>query len=617
MTIEHLGLRLYSTLPPVISEFVSNAYDAESSKVEITIPSGAIDLNSEVVIRDYGHGLDDQEIQDEFLPIGRPRRGLEGKVTMSKNGKVKVTGRKGLGKLSAFGVAEEIELLFIKSGQARCLRLVYSEMKAWSLDPANKGPYQPTVVESKSGTTSEKDGVKVTLRKLFRKNEISGDEIRKGLAKRLTFIGPHFKVLVNGQETQPGDRQKKSDCAEGFSWNVRDLPVSISPLTKAIKGWIGFLEKSQQTNRGVDIFANNKAAELGSFFNYASTNVQFARAHVVGEIHADFLDEEDDLISTSRNAVIWESAKGQALQSWGQEVLKWAFDKWVELRKEGKKTKIYSTKDFKSWLASRTSSEQKVAEKMVSILIDDDNIEAGSAEGLLDIIKSSVETKAFVELVDAIEVGGSSPASLLRLFDEWRLIEAREHLKLADGRLEVIGQLEYLMNKDALEVQEMQPLFESNPWIVDHKWHEVDAQATYTKLLREKCPEPKGLEEGERRLDILGITISGILTIVEIKRPKKTLSRSDLEQIEKYVDWARKHLVSSGEDSIVYVKGLLIVGTLNGELDAKVKRLAGDDIRVTTYRDMHHKSKEYYGLVEKNLARIAPEYSKAKRKKKS
>ena len=29
MTIEHLGLRLYSTLPPVLSELVSNSHDAE------------------------------------------------------------------------------------------------------------------------------------------------------------------------------------------------------------------------------------------------------------------------------------------------------------------------------------------------------------------------------------------------------------------------------------------------------------------------------------------------------------------------------------------------------------------------------------------------------------
>ena len=73
MTIEHLGLRLYSTLPPVIGELVSNAYDAESQSVDVIVPTDTITATSEVIVRDYGHGLSATEIQEQFLPIGRPR----------------------------------------------------------------------------------------------------------------------------------------------------------------------------------------------------------------------------------------------------------------------------------------------------------------------------------------------------------------------------------------------------------------------------------------------------------------------------------------------------------------------------------------------------------------
>ena len=37
-TIKHLGLQMYSTLPPVIGELVANGWDANATKVEITIP---------------------------------------------------------------------------------------------------------------------------------------------------------------------------------------------------------------------------------------------------------------------------------------------------------------------------------------------------------------------------------------------------------------------------------------------------------------------------------------------------------------------------------------------------------------------------------------------------
>ena len=94
MTIEHLGLRLYNSLPPVITELVSNAYDAEAPAVEVSLPTGEISEKSEVVVRDYGHGLS-HELQADYLPIGRNRRGDDSSVVMSKNGMRVVTGRKG------------------------------------------------------------------------------------------------------------------------------------------------------------------------------------------------------------------------------------------------------------------------------------------------------------------------------------------------------------------------------------------------------------------------------------------------------------------------------------------------------------------------------------------
>lgn len=195
-TVDHLGLQLYGTLPPVIGELVSNAYDAESKRVEITLPNGEITPESEVIIRDYGHGLTAEEVQAMFLPIGLPRRGEDGSRCMSRNGKVRVTGRKGLGKLSAFGVATEMEVRFIQSGNATCLRLNYEDLRAWPLSHKNQD-YEPVIVKERSGRTNDKDGAEIRLRKLHRKGSISEDDIRKGLARRLNFIGKKFVVVVN------------------------------------------------------------------------------------------------------------------------------------------------------------------------------------------------------------------------------------------------------------------------------------------------------------------------------------------------------------------------------------------------------------------------------------
>jgi hypothetical protein len=124
------------------------------------------------------------------------------------------------------------------------------------------------------------------------------------------------------------------------------------------------------------------------------------------------------------------------------------------------------------------------------------------------------------------------------------------------------------------------------------------------------------LDEKDRRLDILGVTESGKVTVVEIKRPEKTLSRRDLEQIEHYVDWARTHLMGSGSDSPKLIDGLLIVGKLSskGDVQQKLQRLSGHGIRVETFRDLYNASRSQFRVVERRLEHVAPEYSRGRRK---
>ena len=56
-TIKHLGLQMYSTLPPVIGELVANAWDANATTVTISIPQTPLDAKSRIIIEDDGLGM--------------------------------------------------------------------------------------------------------------------------------------------------------------------------------------------------------------------------------------------------------------------------------------------------------------------------------------------------------------------------------------------------------------------------------------------------------------------------------------------------------------------------------------------------------------------------------
>ena len=107
-TIKHLGLQMYSTLPPVIGELVANAWDANATEVEITIPEIPLNDDSQIVFRDNGIGMSDAVIREKYLIVGRDRREEEGTDQTPPPLNWKVMGRKGIGKFSSFGIARNL-----------------------------------------------------------------------------------------------------------------------------------------------------------------------------------------------------------------------------------------------------------------------------------------------------------------------------------------------------------------------------------------------------------------------------------------------------------------------------------------------------------------------------
>lgn len=103
-TIEHLGVKMYSTLPPALAELISNAYDADSGNV--TLDFLEVGSNKFISIKDDGTGMSATDIQQRFLVIGRNRRRHDGDKPTPRFGRY-ATGKKGLGKLALFGLARK------------------------------------------------------------------------------------------------------------------------------------------------------------------------------------------------------------------------------------------------------------------------------------------------------------------------------------------------------------------------------------------------------------------------------------------------------------------------------------------------------------------------------
>ena len=197
--LNHLGINLYSNVPAVLSEAVANAWDADATKVNIIIDND----QSSIVIEDDGHGMSVSDINQKFLNVGYQRREA-GEKTTPRFGRP-VMGRKGIGKLSLFSVADTIEVQSKKRGQmtngfTMNLPDIQIDIKE------KKGTYNPKPV--KKAELGNRIGTRITLRD-FRKSIGKAEKsLRMRLARRFSIIGSknNFSITVNSISVTPKDR---------------------------------------------------------------------------------------------------------------------------------------------------------------------------------------------------------------------------------------------------------------------------------------------------------------------------------------------------------------------------------------------------------------------------
>lgn len=122
--LNHLGMSLYSNTPAVLTEIISNAWDADAKNVDITLDVE----KGEVIIKDDGHGMSKDEIINRFLKVGYARR--EHGRAKSDNLNRQVMGRKGIGKLAMFSLANKIQVYSYKKERShRHLKLMLKNFK--------------------------------------------------------------------------------------------------------------------------------------------------------------------------------------------------------------------------------------------------------------------------------------------------------------------------------------------------------------------------------------------------------------------------------------------------------------------------------------------------------
>lgn len=345
LTIDKLGVKLYDKVSAVVAELVANAYDADATTIRVTLPLGTelagkdasgqpTDKGYEITVEDDGHGMTPGEARDFYLQVGRDRRehGEQGARSRSKSRPV--MGRKGIGKLAPFGICRRIEV--ISSGGSRVAEKGYVTTHFFlDFDKIVQDTDEPVPLDvgDKDGTFQPAPGTVVRLKSFLSKRVPDSETFHRQLATRFALAANDFVISLTDTRVTP----HADSSVQQFSVPIHDetkVDVSTHPVTTedgqtfAVTGWLALAKDPYKNEElaGVRIYARGKiVATTRDFEQPAGFTGEFTmRSYLVGEVHADWLDEDagEDLIRTDRQSILWDSERGQALRAWGAALIK-------------------------------------------------------------------------------------------------------------------------------------------------------------------------------------------------------------------------------------------------------------------------------------------------------
>lgn len=381
-TIEHLGIRMYSSVANAIAELVANAYDADANTVHIRL----YDKNGfKIIVEDDGIGMSFDEINTRFLRIGKKRREKD-KSRKTLKGRV-ITGKKGLGKLALFGIGKNINIITTQ----QCSTEQISFNLSWDeITTQDSSSYKPHYTIKKSELTSH--GTTIILSILKRKTPFDIKSIANALSRLFNFMNTDFKIKLsynNDDIVEVGQANKYDNLSIQFQWDIQDLcgEIESNYLRKnELKGKILSTQKPVVSDyRGITLYANGRLVNIAGFFG--ASEATMALSYITGYIEVDFIDEEsEDLISTDRQSLNWDVEQAVELQDFLHKIIGLVIKKWNAQRKQEKqqKTKEKTGIDVEVWTNTMPSKLKKDIIEIIDKVVDKPEIDEMTTN---DIIK--------------------------------------------------------------------------------------------------------------------------------------------------------------------------------------------------------------------------------------
>lgn len=572
--LNHLGLNLYSNIPAVLSEIVANSWDADAENVSIDILSaGGL---SEIQIEDDGRGMNLDDINKRFLLVGYQKRETQKK---SEKFQRPYMGRKGIGKLSMFSIAREVDVISRRTidgvTETNALRMNVDEISKVINKENETQDYHPQELDTQEYSIDH-DGTRIVLRNLKRSmSTLTAEYIKKRVARRFGIIGEEysFSVKVCGEVVSVCDRDyyhklkyiwyygdeslKYAEYSGNASHKeMRHNTVCVDGKSYKISGWIGSVDNAGDLKDGEEnlnkivVLVRGKIGQEDLLAEYSEGGLY--SKYLIGEINADYFDDDefDDMATSNRQEFRKDDDRYLVLRRFIYEELKYIQGKWTDLRNdsgEAKARELIPVID--TWLGTLKGDSKLYAKKMFGKI----NQIAADDEKKREVLKYSVlafEKLRYNNKLSMInDINVESLESIKDIFLGLDELEATLYYQIVKERIEIIKKFQAITDDDMRERVIQEYLF-NHLWLLDPAWERVDGTEYMEKtVLNALDMEFNTLttEEKNGRLDIGYKETAGKHVVIELKKAQRVVKLGELiQQVSKYHSAMRKVLSETG-----------------------------------------------------------------------
>lgn len=634
--IEHLGLKLYQNKPTnVLAELISNSWDADAKNVWLDI------TRDHLAVYDDGCGMTREILSDNYLVIGKKKRTSENANELTAKGR-RMMGRKGIGKLAPFGIAQKLTLLTISRQTGLCYWIEINLQGLLSESNANADEqfkYKPVVIcdgVKMESLPVNKDshgyvkkflslvnggGTLVIMDNLSLKKQISTDKLKHSIGQRftVTLLRDDFTVSVDNEavtEAQALPEFSLRIPATGFDEEV----INLGGTERVVRHWVGFIEQADwpQDQAGVGVYAHGKIAQDRPFV-FGLKGREISTRYMYGVIEADWLDElDEDVVSTDRTSVNWENDATEPMYDWGKKLVAQWITKYRNYQKTQNEDKVLHKLDTMTDIPNITFEEKTAIKDMVCSMspkIYRDEVLQTEVISKLTSAWTHRPTRNIIKaLWDKIQGSEENEEQFVATLNDIHKYLVPESLSLSvtvAQRIYALSKL-YELSKTGTERQ-LQALLEKFPWILGSDKGKVSADESLKEIAKKASLEDKLGAHGEARNQLMEQPDSGTrpdftflsdtnhktIIAVELKNPQIPLVRKHINQLYTYVGW----LEDMYPDANIY--GVLIGRNPSNAITSRDSR-----IDVLTWEDVCLRSrKDYLELLASMLSGVPEHYN--------